>query len=284
MVVGCAAGFGQGNPSALKFEVASIKPCIPAPPGARGGGGGSESQGVGAGHLNWRRPVILFITAAYSTYATGERDLPEFLPIVGGPAWINSESYNINAKAQGNASRELMLGPMLQALLEDRFGLRVHRETRIVPAYALTVTKSGPKLQRAKEGCTPIDPTKLPTPLQPGQKQPCGAPTNGMIGGKSSITWDAHGLSLNEFSKTLASIMGRPVVDKTGITGRFDFDLEFLPDESSAGLNIRLASSDNPSATSIFTAIQEQLGLKLEATRGPGEFLVIDQVERPSEN
>ena len=280
-VVGCAAGFGQGISSAPKFEVASIKPCIPTPPGPRGGGGGSESQGVGSGHLNWCRPVIQFITMAFSTYATGERDLPEFLPIVGGPAWINSESYNINAKAEGNASMEMMLGPMLQALLEDRFGLKVHRETRTVPAYALTVTKRGPRLQPAKEGCTPIDPTTAP---QPGQKQLCGGPTNGTIAGKSSITLDAHGLSLNEFSKSLASIMGRPVVDKTGITGKFDFDLEFLPDESSAGLRVRLASSDSPNATSIFTAIQEQLGLKLESTRGPGEFLVIDHIERPSEN
>jgi uncharacterized protein (TIGR03435 family) len=203
---------------------------------------------------------------------------------VGGPAWINSESYNINAKAQGNASKEMMLGPMLQALLVDRFGLKVHRETRIVPAYALTVAKSGPKLQRAKEGCTPIDPAKPPAALQPGQKKLCGSPANGMIGGKSSITLVAHGLNLNEFSRSLASIMGRPVVDKTEIAGRFDFDLEFLPDESSAGLRIRLASSDSPNATSIFTAIQEQLGLKLESTRGPGEFIVIDQVERPSEN
>jgi uncharacterized protein (TIGR03435 family) len=282
-VMGCAAGFGQALSTAPKFEVASIKPCVPAPPGFRGGGGGggSESQGVGAGHLNWCRPVIQFITLAYNTYATGERDLPQFLPIVGGPSWINSESYDINAKAPGSASREMMLGPMLQALLEDRLGLKLHRETRSVPAYALTVIKGGPKLRPAKEGCAPADPAK---PLAPGQKQLCGGPANGTIAGQSSITLDAHGLSLIEFSKSLASIMGRPVVDKTGIEGRFDFDLEFLPDESTAGLHIRLASSDSPSATSIFTAIQEQLGLKLEPTRGPGEFIVIDQIQRPSEN
>ncbi len=229
--------------------------------------------------------MFFFINLAYVTFAKGDRDLLDFVPITGGPAWINSDHYNINAKAEGNPSPEMMQGPMLQALLEERFKLKIRRETRSEPVYTLTVAKGGAKLQQAKE-CTPIDRTKPLEPVRPRQKQYCGSPRRSgiILSGGSNITFDSHGVSLDEFSKSLASILGRPVVNKTGIAGEFDFELEFLPDESSAGIRLHLPHSDGADAPSIFTALQEQLGLRLESTRGLGEFLVIDSVERPSEN
>jgi uncharacterized protein (TIGR03435 family) len=286
LILGSSAVFGQAEVAPPIFEVAAIKPCVSAPSGGRGGGEGrTGGDSVSSGRLNLCRTVFFFINLAYVTFANGDRDLPDFVPITGGPAWINSDQYNINAKAEGNPSPQMMQGPMLQALLEDRFKLKIRREIRSEPIYALTVAKGGAKLAVAKE-CTPIDTTKPPEPVRSGQRQYCGSPRKSgiILSGGSNITFDSHGVSLDEFSKSLASILGRPVVNKTGLAGEFDFDLEFQPDESTAGLRLRLPASDGVDAPSVFTALQEQLGLKIESTRGTGEFLVIDSAERPSEN
>jgi len=179
---------------------------------------------------------------------------------------------------------------MLQALLEDRFKLKTHRETREVPVFELTVAKGGHKLQRHQEGsCVtrpPLDLTKgPPTPppaLPPGQKF-CG------IGGTyqgANLVVTAQGITLDELSRVvLGSVDGRQVIDKTGIVGKFDFRLEHAPMEEMR--RVLAANGDDhgePTAPSLLTALQEQLGLKLEAAKGPREFLVIDSVERPSEN
>jgi uncharacterized protein (TIGR03435 family) len=197
----------------------------------------------------------------------------EFVPISGGPAWIKSDRYRIDARAESNTSPRVMDGPMLQALLEDRFKLKIRRETREVSIYTLTVAKEGSKLQSAKEGsCV------SPESLQPGKK-PCGMPMTRTKG--PNLSTEIIG-NLDEFAKLLGVTLGRPVVDRTGITGTFDFHLEFALDENTP--NVRLEPSDEPPGPSIFTALQEQLGLKLASARGPAEFLVIDHVERPSEN
>lgn len=279
------AAFGQAERTTPKFEVAAIKPCEVAAPGGRGAGEGrAAGERVSSGRLNLCRPVSFFINLAYVTFANGHAALPDFVPITGGPAWINSERYSINAKADGDPSPEAMQGPMLQALLEDRFRLKIRREARSESVYTLIVGKGGARLQPAKEGCTPIDKTKAPIPIRPGEKLLCGNSKSGLVVKGSNLMLDSHRLSLDEFSKSLASILGRPVVNRTGITGEFDFDLEFLPDESLAGLHFHLSPADGPDAPSIFTAVQEQLGLKLESTQGAGEILVIDHIERPSEN
>jgi uncharacterized protein (TIGR03435 family) len=187
--------------------------------------------------------------------------------ISGGPGWIDSERYDIEAKADGKTGPKQMAEPMLQALLEDRFKLRVHRETKELPIYVLTVAKSGLKIQPAEEGsCVIPEPGK---PAAPGQRQSafCGFHVIGR--GR----YDATHTSVPALATDLSSVLSRTVVDKTALTEAFDIHLRFAPEDA--------ADSTSPS---IFTAVQEQLGLRLESGKGPVEVLVIDQVERPSEN
>jgi len=177
-----------------------------------------------------------------------------------------------------------MQGPMLQALLEERFKLRVHRETREVSVYRLTVAKGGLKLRRVEEGsCTPHDYAALLLSPEPGQKPICG---NGGFGRRGNlVVAEIPGISIDEFSKRLTFRLDRPVIDKTGVTGLFDFHLEFAPDMSTPQLLGQPADPSEPAAgQSIFTAIQKQLGLRLESAKGPREFLVVDSAEKPSEN
>jgi uncharacterized protein (TIGR03435 family) len=263
-----------------KFEVASIKPGC----GNMGGDGTipkgrddarDRRSGQSPGRLIECGTVMNFIQMAYVEFANGRLHPPEPMPISGGPAWINSDRYQINAKAGGTPSQIEMRGAMLRALLEDRFSLKIHHETREVPIYTLTVAKGG-KLQPSKEGsCIPPD---LTTPLEPGQK-PCGVPLT-TRNGPNLITEMVA--SLDDLSKVLGVTVGRPVIDKTGITGIFNLHLEFAIDEATSG--VQPALSDESSGPSIFTALQQQLGLKLSSAKGPGEFLIIDHVEKPSPN
>jgi bla regulator protein BlaR1 len=257
-----------------KFEVASIRSC-------EGGGPPVPPPPPSPGRLNVCLPVMSLIMQAYGRFATGRLN-PNLVAvsIEGGSAWIKSDSYRVTAKPDGNASEEMMRGPMMQALLEDRFKLKTHRETRDIPVYALTAAKGSLKLQPFKEGsCTPVDLTKPPAPPAPGQTF-CDY---GVRRGKGSgVTVEAQGRSLDEFSRLLGVAVDRPVIDKTGIMGTFDIHLDFAPDQGTPQFPV---STDEPAGgPSIFTAIQEQLGLKLEPAKGPGEFLVIDHVERPTEN
>jgi len=260
-----------------KFEVASIRRCKEEP-GQRGGGGNSSP-----GRLRVNCTTVKgLINQAYLLFANGRFRVGLRPPIEGGPAWINSEHYEINAKAEGSVSPVMMNGPMLQALLEDRFKLRVHRETRDVPVYTLTVAKDGLKLQPFKEGsCTPVDRSQFaPFSGPPSQDQidkNCHA--RGTKDGLN-LKVDAQGMTIDEFSKIFLDThtLGRPVINKADIAGRFDFHLEYAPE------NRGVPADEVGGGPSIFTALQEQLGLKLESAKGPGEFFVIDSVERPSEN
>jgi uncharacterized protein (TIGR03435 family) len=218
--------------------------------------------------------VKAFIQMAHDQYATGKSKVGRPVPIGGGPAWINSDRYTIEAKAENaQESDGIMMGPMLQALLGGRFKLRVHREPAEIPVYLLTVAKGTPKLEPLKEGsCTPRDLSHFPPP-------PLGPDSCRFFASNKgpNVSWVAQGATVEEFCNIVLSRMDRPVIDKTGLTGRFNFPLEYMPDAS--------APSDDPAAgPSIFTALQEQLGLKLEPAKGPGELIVIDHVERPSEN
>lgn len=261
------------------FEVASIKPCKDASQ-ARGGRGNSTP-----GRLNINcRSVLGVIQEAYLKYDDGHAN-PLWVmnvPIEGGPPWTRTERFDFDAKAEGPASVEMMSGPMMQALLEDRFKLKIHHETREVPVYELTVAKGRAKLPKFQEGsCVPVDFAKT-TPAEPGQTY---CPSRGDFKG-AEMTITAQGITIEAFSKLFLK-MDRPVIDKTGMEGRFDFHLNYVPDESTPEFfrrtGQRSATSD-PGAPSIFAALQEQLGLKLVQAKGPAEFLVIDHVERPSEN
>jgi uncharacterized protein (TIGR03435 family) len=184
---------------------------------------------------------------------------------------------------------EMMNGPMMQALLEDRFKLKMRREIREVPVYDLTVAKGGPKLKPFDGSCTPFK-TFPPPPLAPGQPAIC-TPMELRLKGPAlgTAVVEMHLRSVEYLSEILARVLGRLVIDKTGIAGNFDFYLEFAVDQSTAGIVAapgapRPGPDDPPGGPSIFTEVQNQLGLKLEPARGPRQFLVVESVERPSEN
>jgi len=276
LVVTACAVFGQSTAPLSKFDVASIKPCR----AGVGAGQGSSSPGrlsIGCLPLADTDNTGL-IQRAYVRFASGHFHPLGMVPIVGGPDWIHSERYEIAAKAEGNASQETMQGPMMQALLEDRFKLKIHFETREVPVYALTVAKGGLKLKPFSEGnCALMYTFTPPLAPEPGQRL-CKVAIS-----SRPPSVDAEGSTLSEFSQLLNVLLDRSVIDKTGITSRFDIRLEFSPDETTPGLP-GPASTADPTGPDIFTATQDQLGLKLVPTRGPGEFLVVDHVERPTEN
>ena len=266
-----------------KFEVASIKACKDRLTSRRGGGDSSPGRLSTGCDLLVDDNNVGFIQRAYVRFAGGHPNQMSVLPIKGGPAWIHSEMYKIDAKAEGHPNMEMMQGPMLAALLEDRFKLKIHRETKEGPAYALTLARSGSKLKLFKEGnCTQV-PSTFPVPAPaPGQRY-----CKFMVSFREPSI-DAEGSTLSEFSKLLNLVLDRPVIDKTGNASRFDIHLEFSLDQVTPGLlglvpDAPAAASD-PTGPTIFTAIQEQLGLKLEPAKGPVELLVIDHVEKPSEN
>jgi uncharacterized protein (TIGR03435 family) len=220
--------------------------------------------------------------------------------ISGGAGWIRSDRFTIQAVAPAGSptytfqqfldGKAPTLQMMIQNLLADRFRLVLHRETKEVPVYFLTVAKNGPKLERLEEGScrriAPIDPAKPPPVGQQEERPRCGAGSD-IFGTASGMTvrWD---LSLGEFVSIVSPLLDRPVIDKTGITGMVKFNMEFAADQAVTGpfgeLRPSVPGAAAPNGPSIFTAIQEQVGLKLEPANGPVEVLVIDHVERPSEN
>lgn len=287
-----------------KFEVASIRLGCGEGGGRDGGTGGPGGARGGfvppssPGRLSICLPLVVdvgdgrtligLIPTAYGRFANGHGNPLWAIPLIeGGPAWVRSDSYAISARAADDASLEMMQGPMLQALLEDRFRLKMHRETRRVPAYELVVAKSGPKLKPFQEGsCAPTDWTK--SPLPPGQALAIKLCNSGLTIRNRNYLVSVHGATLEQVGFMMSLAMDRPVIDKTGLTGLYDVDVEFETD----GTNLRPpppqpgAAAPEPAqpGPSIFTAVQEQLGLKLQEGKGPREVLVIDHVERPTEN
>jgi uncharacterized protein (TIGR03435 family) len=171
--------------------------------------------------------------------------------ISGFPQWMLTESYDIDAKAEHPVNREQMLG-MLRTLLEDRFKLVVRRETKDIKAYALVVAKGGPKFDENRDGAELfMDRT--------GQSK-----------------WTFHNMPMTLLTNVLSAWVDDTVVDRTGLKGNYDFELEvWLP---------HAERPQDPNAPSVYTALQEQLRLKLESRKGPVELLVIEHVERPSGN
>ncbi|MGA7785911.1 MAG: TIGR03435 family protein [Candidatus Acidiferrales bacterium] len=303
MAVAVSVVFGGANAAARQaqataaakpqFDVASVKPCDNhSAPQGRGGGGSDSSSGATSPSARLSincQTVKGFITMAYVLSANGQRQGAEslkLLPVEGGPDWINSERYTINAESEASASDAMMRGPMLQSLLEDRFKLKLHHETREIPIYEMTVAKSGFKLKPAEEGsCTPRDPANPRRQLAPGEKPLCGQ--GFMRRNGSDWTVDLRSLTMDEFCKWLDFGVDRLVSDKTGIAGKYDFHLEFSADEATPGFLLGGNESNDagpPAFPAMFTMVQQQFGLKLVPAKGPGQFLVIDSVERPSGN
>ena len=185
----------------------------------------------------------------------------EISRVFGGPNWVGSDRYDIVAKTSddiGRSVRGVDYGLMVQALLGERFELKIHRENRELPFYALVVAKGGPKLRM-----TPADSRHTLN--------------------TDSHHWTASGVPLNMVADSLSRILQRPVVDQTQLNDSYDFKLDWAPDPSPAVRDTDRAPTDT-SGPSLFTALQEQLGLKLESRKGPVEVIVIDSAERPGEN
>lgn len=199
--------------------------------------------------------------------------------IAGDPPWISTSNYDIQATASGNTSVNEMEGPMLRALLEDRFHLTTHRETRQLAAYELTLVKSASKLQPTKDGACVSYATDAPPPTAATQGAGvpfCGYPHNSSNGLNRAL--DGAGVSMAALATNLSRELRRPVIDKTGLTGIYDLHLRWTAD-GPAG-----PAQDDQALPSIFTSLQEQLGLKLVSARGPAEVLIIDRIEKPSDN
>jgi uncharacterized protein (TIGR03435 family) len=206
-------------------------------------------------------PVSVLIQIAYNV---------NDLQLDGGPSWVRSDRYEVDARAEGSATFEQMR-PMLQSLLADRFKLTLRRETRQLPVYDLLPDRGGLKIMPMKEGSC----------LPPGQGIPFG-PLNVCGGLRRQRAPEQHvleavGIPMTKLVELLSEDVGRVVIDKTGRTDLYSFRLEFAPVE------LLVAPADS-SVPPLFGALQEQLGLRLESTRAPVEVLVIESVERPTPN
>jgi uncharacterized protein (TIGR03435 family) len=306
-----------------EFEEASIRRCdpnnLPPPPdGMRGGGANSFQMTPGRTHALCMTLATLIRTAyGYSpanldfaglggrgrgmnfdnVYGLGVED---GVRVRGGPDWVRSERYSIEAVAHGPSDPATMQGPMLRTLLERRFQLKLHIESEQIPAFALTVAKGGLKM---KEGiCTPADPSAPPlrSTTEMVRRNLAAARRGETTAGPCGFAGTANGpnslfVGAGAGVPLVGPVFGVPVIDKTGIpkTARFNYVLEFAPDQSTAGplgreLPPGFQLADDPSAVplapNIFIALEEQLGLRLEPAKAPREFLVIDHLERLSPN
>lgn len=260
LVAAPQAAFQEPQPA---FEVASIRLSRSDSPGAKFAPGPQSFEAEGA----TLRDLVL---EAYG--------LKEF-QVLGSQGWINAERFDVQAKggdAAGAGTGRLFTEiPKLQTLLQERFKLVIHRETRELPIYELTVAKGGFKLQPLKDGaCVPRDPQ-----VRGAGRNPLG--TCGYLGfGRGTL--EAASMRMPELADAFSMLTGRTVVDKTGIAGIFRIQLTYTPDQSLTRLAGPVPS--NPDGPGLFTAMQEQLGLKLESAKGPVPVIVIDSAERPSEN
>lgn len=265
------------------FEVASIKPSDPNTRGTFFRNSPGTLNIVGAN-------VSFLIQQAYDVRA---------FQVSGGPGWINSDRYDVMAKIESTApptnpaevadQRKAMeqQRERLRALLEERCHLKIHHETKELQAYILTPAKGGSKLKQTAPAAADQDETDRDRPRGPFLRM-----GRGQLIGQS--------VSMDFLVQILAQQLGRPVIDQTGLTGAFDFILEWTP-ESGPGLGPGFGSPvasvpgkepprldnpapDEPNGPSIFAAVQEQLGLKLESRKAPTDIIVIDSIEKPSEN
>jgi uncharacterized protein (TIGR03435 family) len=206
--------------------------------------------------------------------------------ILGGPDWIGSERYDINAKANiefrpspDGPARELLL--MIRSLLEERFKLRAHIETRELPIYHLVMARAdgklGPEIRKPAADCDAAIAAGIPPPRQPGEPPPCG-----LMGGPARTI--AGGATLQQLVGNLSNRVERLVIDKTGLSGRFAFTLAWTPDRIPTEAPPPGIPPIDLNGPSLFTALQEQLGLKLQPAKGPVDVLVIDRVEHPTED
>ena len=271
----------QNAPKPPVFEVVSIKPVRDC------------SSGSGRPIVTPGRAEISCVTArtlirlAYGTFTGGQMNARQ-LNVVEGPAWIDTEYYNLAAKTSAPATVEQIVEPMFRAVLHDRFKLKVHIEPRETAVYLLTAGDK-PNLRPTKDGeCVPVDlfaQTQNPNPAGGGPPT-CGSSRGVTKNGLLAFDWT--GVTMEQFVCRLPSL-DRPAVDRTGLTGQFTIHLDFVPQrpEGAVMLNgqmVTLPPAADDGGPTIFTALQKQLGLKLAPGKAPIPVIVVDSIERPSEN
>ena len=237
----CASGavFGQSS-SAPRFEVATVKVSL---------ADATAVSGIKTGHGRLDGSNVTLKRCIIGAYGVGPHQ------ISGGPDWLDTEHYEITAKADQPVYDDAAMMSMLRVLLAERFKLALHRETRTISAYALEVARKGPKLEKAA----------------PGESGTSTSTNN------SGVTIAAHNTDMESFTKILARKAELPIVNHTGLDGIFNIELHWASDSARR-------ADGGAAGASLFTAIQEQLGLRLRAQKEPVEFLVIDHAEKPSEN
>jgi uncharacterized protein (TIGR03435 family) len=293
----------------FEYEVASFKPAKPGTDGRVFMGFSMPVDGLNGTNIT----MMLLIQQAFGVQP---------YQISGAPDWFTSEHFDLSAKMDSETAdaiqklsaddKKIARQQMLQALLADRLKLTVRHDTKELPIYSLVIGKNGPKLKESKPddnaAKNPNGPAGPPAPVGNNASPAIGSGggnqsrsvTVGPGGGGSTFaigggpgggmqSMSASGAPIANLVRMLSGRLGRPVLDKTGLTGKYDFKLEFAPDSNaSPGFGGGDGGAPAPAADSggpnIFTAVQEQLGLKLESGKGPVEIIVIEHAERPSEN
>jgi len=236
------------------FDVATIKA---SDPNSRTGAGlGAEGR-----HISYTNQTVKDLVLL--AYGIQEKQL------VDAPAWLGTEKYDIDGVPDIEGTPNLrQMQEMFRKLLADRFNLKVHMERRDLAVYALALGKGGPKIAKS-------------------QGDPDGLPHENLRPTPQLVTLKVTNASMSDFMGEMQMILDKPMVNQTGLTGRFDFTLQWAPDESqlsAIGMHISPPEGSPNAQPELFTAIQEQLGLKLDAVKAPADVLVIDKVERPSAN
>jgi uncharacterized protein (TIGR03435 family) len=251
VLLGTVRLVSQAGPEASRsFDVASVKPSIPGDRSGRFITMQGAHQFVAKNHT-----LKTLVMAAYNVPAPG---------VVGGPAWLDVDRYDITAATPSENRPTLdMQMSMLRTLLADRFLFAFHREQRQAPVYELSVARGGPTL---KETATPSE----TQPVLVNRRSP------------GRVQLPARNATMAQFASMLQrSVLDRHVLDKTGLSGRYDFDLEWTPDETQFGGVLPPAPATENAKPDLFAALQQQLGLRLQASNGLVDVIVIDRAERP---
>jgi len=245
-------------PAATAFDIATVKP---------------STQSDGGSSIR-TRPDLIATSGTASNMIEFAYNLRDF-QLSGGPGWLATAAWDVVAKVDqppadwstlSNDARNSIERQRLQAVLAQRFALKCHFETKELPVYNLVVAKSGSKL----------------TPTAADAQKKYAASTHGE---NRRIRVEANGIPMDFLVANLSQTLGRTVIDKTGLTGLYDFTLTYTSDpDAGSPASAPATDSDAASGPSLFTAVEEQLGLKLESSRGPVPILVIDSITRPSEN